>query len=186
MDNFDKIIKEETEVVKKTGSSRYSKAAEVSMIRTLLNTPEHEVSYYMKDKDNPVKRQPCKEWRDELALEISKKCSMDADDAQKVANEINISKKGAEALIETIKYGEKEVAKTGRKIVIYPTAPDEAKTEIRGVWKDKKNIDTKKLEQQPDGSYKSVPTGNRKTQEQHFELRTTAKLPGWLEHTDPI
>lgn len=164
--------------VKAAGGTRHSKSDLTAMTQSLLNSPEQEVKTYIKDPDHPVTSKPVERYRESLKP-VLKQFGVDAAELNKV-QDVKFSKEHAEALNEVATTVIKDYTGVGRKLVLPITDPAESQMEIQQVEKPYKEEDTKKLEQQPDGSYKQVPTGKRKKTKAHKELKSSNKLPAWL------
>lgn len=175
---YDDLLSEMRSKVQSAGSSRHSKADYTAVTQTLLNTPEQEVPVYVKDTKDPVITKPAERYRETLKP-VLKQFGVDNAELDKI-QDVQFSKEHAEALNDVAITAVKGYTSTGRKLVLPVTSPDESQMEISQVVKEEKKEDTRKLEQQADGSYKSVPTGERKTTKKHTEMKASNKIPGWL------
>ncbi len=175
---YEELKAEISDAVKKSRSSRYSRSDHVKLTQTLLNTPDHEVPVYVSDPDNPVITKPVQEYRESMK-DVVKQFGVDDAELDKI-QDVKFSKAHAEALNNLAAVAMKDYIGTGRKLVLPITAADESQMELSAVEKKEKSEETRKLEQNPDGSYSSVPTGKRKTTSAHTELKSSNKIPGWL------
>lgn len=175
---YEELKAEIRDTVKKSRSSRYSRSDQVKLTQTLLNTPDHEVPVYVSDPDNPVVTKPVQDYRESLK-DVVKQFGVDDAELDKI-QDVKFSKAHAEAFNNLSAVAMKDYAGTGRKLVLPINAPNESQMELSVVEKAEKSEDTRKLEQNADGSYSSVPTGKRKTTASHTELKASNKIPGWL------
>lgn len=180
---YDDLLNEMKSKVQSAGGSRHSKADYTSVTQTLLNTPEQEVPVYVKDGD-PVITKPAERYRETLKP-VLKQFGVDNAELDKI-QDVQFSKEHAEALNDVAITAIKGYTGTGRKLVLPINSDSESQMEISQVTRETKSEDTRKLEQQPDGSYKSVPTGERKTTKKHVEMKASNKIPGWLINKEKI
>ena len=180
---YDKLKKEITDKVKAAGGSRHSKSDLTLMTQTLLNTPEQEVNVYLKDS-TPASTKPVERYRESLK-DVVKQFGVDKAELDKV-QDITFGKEHAEALMDVATTSMKDYISTGRKMIFPVTSKDESQMEISMVEKEEKTEETRKLVQNEDGSYKSVPTGKKKTTKAHKELKASNKVPSWLKTEQEI
>lgn len=173
------ILKETiTAKVKEAGGSRHSKGDFTQMTHTLLNTPDQEVTTYIKDVNDPVVTKPVQAYRESLKP-VLKQFGVDNAELDKI-QQVKFDKNAAEAFNDLATQVVKDYTGTGRKLILPINSTDEAQMEIRQETKKETNNETKKLVQKPDGSYESVPTGKKKKTKAHKELKVSNKVPGWL------
>jgi len=184
MSEYKKLLKEMKDKVQASGSSRHSKQDYISVAQTLLNTPDHEVDVYMRDGGEKVTTNPVARYRDTLKP-VLQHFGVDKAEAEKM-DTVTFTKDHAEALMDVATQVIKDYTGTGRKLILPITAEDESQMEISQTQIKEKMEDTRKPEVQPDGTYKSVPTGERKTTKAHREMRCTNKVPGWLVSKEKI
>ena len=175
---YDKLKKEITDKVKAAGGTRHSKSDLTSMTQTLLNTPEQEVPVYIKDSKEPVITKPVERYRESLKG-VVKQFGVDNAELDKV-NDVTFNKEHAEAIMDVAQTVMKDYIGTGRKMIFPITDEAESQMEISMVEKSDKVEETRKLVQQEDGSYKTVPTGKKKSTKAHREMKVSNKVPAWL------
>lgn len=179
------LLKEQiTSKVKEAGGSRHSKGDFTQLTHTLLNTPEQEVTTYIKDVNDPVVTKPVKEYRDSLKP-VLKQFGVDAAELDKI-QDVKFDKNAAEAFNNLATQVVKDYTATGRKLILPINSTDESQMEIRQEMKKETETETKKLVQKEDGSYESVPTGKRKKTKAHKELKVSNKVPAWLVEESDI
>ena len=175
---YDELKEEMRSKVDKAGGNRYSKSDLTHMTHVLLNTPEQEVTTYMKDVKDPVITKPVERYRESLKP-VMKQMGIDGPELDKV-QKVTFDKAHAEAVNDLAMTIVKDYTGTGRKMILPVTSKDESQMEITQVVKPEKIEDTKKLVQKEDGTYEQVPTGKRKKTSEHREMKVSNKVPGWL------
>lgn len=179
---YEKLCNEITEKVKSQGSSSYSKSDLVSMTQSLLNTPEHVVDVYVKNKDGEpsvLPTKPVEKYRESLKP-VLKQFGIDKDELNKV-HEVQFTKDHAEALSSLAGIIVKDYTKTGRKLKFPITSPTEGEMSLSQTDVVEKTVATRKIVQKDNGEYESVPTGKTVTTKAHNALRAGNKVPGWLK-----
>lgn len=170
--------------VQEAGGSRMSKSDLTQLTHTLLNTPEQEVTNYLKDVNDPVKSKPVEKYRESLKG-IVKQFGVDSAELDKV-QEIKIGKDHADAVNDIAMQIVKDYTATGRKLILPIQSKDESQMEISQVEKAAKSEETRKLVETEPGKYESVPTGKRKKTKAHKELKVSNKVPAWLVDVEDI
>lgn len=181
---YDVLKEEVADAVKKSGGHRHSRSDYNNLTEALLNSPDQEVSVYVKDGDNPVTTKPVEAYRNSLKP-VLKQFGVDDAELGKI-QEVQFSKNHAEAFNDLAAVAMKGYLDTGRRLVLPVTGPKESQLDLVKVDRDKTSEETKKIVQNEDGSYDQVPTGKRKTKEAHSEIKASNKLPGWLVSEEPI
>ena len=175
---YEKLKAEITEKVNKTGGTRFSKSDMTKMTTAMLNSKDYEVQNYIKDVKDPVTTKPVERYRESLKS-VVKQFGVDAAELDKVQT-IPLGKEHAEALNDLSLQIVKDYTSTGRKLILPINNPDESQMEISQRVVKEKEVETKKIEQQADGSYASVPTGKKKKTKKHVEMKVSNKVPAWL------
>jgi len=170
--------------VKETNSSRHSKGDFVDMAQALLNSPEYVVEYKLKDgtKGQPmsVKSEPVKKYRESLEP-VLKSFGIDSSEMGKL-QDVQFSKKHAEAVTELASLLVKDLTGTGRKLILPITQMDETQMEISQVKVPKKTAATTKIvKDEKTGDYSTVPTGKEVTTAAHSAVKASNKVPAWLK-----
>lgn len=179
MKNDYELLKEQiTEKVKEAGGSRHSKSDLTQMTHTLLNTPDQEVTTYLKEVNEPVTSKPVQRYRETLKP-VLKQFGVDDAEMDKIQS-VKFSKDHAEAFNDLACQVVKDYTGTGRKLILPVNDKDEAQMEIQQVTKPEKEEATKKPVKKDDGTYESVPTGKIRKTKAHKEMKVSNKVPGWL------
>lgn len=166
----------------KPGSTRASRSDLVDLAQTMLNTPEHEVTVYIKGADKKpttVTVTPAKDYRESLKTTLIKDFGVDKDEAEKIMT-IPFNKKHAAALIDVATHVIKDNMDVGRKFIFPITAKNEAQMEIAQVRVPEKVIEVAKITQGPDGTYTRELTGKRRKTAEHAAIQAKNKVPGWI------
>ena len=164
--------------VKAAGGTRNSKSDMTAMTHSLLNTPEQEFTTYIKDVKEPVISKPVEKYRESLKP-VLKQFGVDNAEMDKI-QDVQFSKDHAEAFNELALQTIKDYASVGRKVILPINEKDESQIEFYMDSKPETVVDTTKIEQQADGTYKTVPTGKRKKTKAHKCIKASNKVPGWL------
>lgn len=175
---YEKMKDEITEKVKATGGKRFSKSDMTQMTMAMLNSEEYEVPNYIKDVAEPVITKPVEKYRESLKG-IVKQFGVDAAELDKV-HTVKIGKDHAEAINDLSMQIVKDYTSTGRKLILPINSANEAQMEISQRVIEEKEEETKKIEAQADGTYKSVPTGKKKKTKQHTAMKVSNRVPDWL------
>ena len=176
--DYEKLKEEITSKVTATNSSRFSKSDMTQMTMSMLNSPEYEVQNYMKDVAEPVTTKPVERYRDSLKPML-KQFGVDNAELDKVRT-VQLGREHAEAMNDMALQIVKDYTSTGRKLILPINSTEEAQMEISQKVIVEKEVETKKIEQQPDGTYVQVPTGKKKKTKKHSELKVSNKIPSWL------
>lgn len=166
------------EKVEAAGGTRYSQSDLTALTHALINTPEHEVSVYMKDSEEPITTTPVQHYRESLKP-VLKEFGVDSAELDRI-QQVTFNKDHANAINELATTIVKDYTETGRKLILPITGEDQSQMAIYQVNRDEKKEETKKPFQQEDGTYVQVPTGKEKTTKQHKEIRVENKIPHWL------
>lgn len=174
-----KLYKELTKGLKESSkvSRRFSKGDYVDLTQGLLNDKDHEVTIYTNpsnDKPVSVVKKPVEAYRDALK-DVVKQFGVDKNELGKL-DELEFSKKHAEALIDVAQVAQHDYVETGKKLRLPAFAEDETTVTLGYELLPEKVEETKKIE---DG--KSVPTGKTvKTHKRHI-MKASNKVPAWLK-----
>lgn len=163
--------------VKETNSRKYSKGDLNSLMTGLMNSPEEEFENVC-GADNVATVKPVERFRESLKP-VLKEFGVDGPELDKIQT-VEFTKECAEATTEMVMYGLKGYLETGKKLTLPQTSVDEAKMSIS--LKDVGEVvkETSFIQQQEDGTYKSVPTGKEKTTKAHSALVAENSVPKWL------
>lgn len=176
--------KEMLKDIKSKGGSNYSKSDQVALMQSLINDPEHEASIYSKASDGSAKEtkiKPSQDFREKVIKKALTDAGMDKQDAADAVEKYEINKDGAESVVTLGMIAMRDYLDTGRKVVLPTTTPDSATMSVSIQRVEEKVEATKKIEQQPDGSYASVPTGKTIKTESYEKLIAKNKVPGYLK-----
>ena len=172
------------ENVQKANSTRHSKGDLTTVAHTLINSPQEEFDVYLNDENNPVTTKPVEHYREALKP-VLKEFGVDNAELDRI-QQVEFTKDHADAIMEVGMQVVKDYTSTGRKLIFPINEKDEAQFEIAQKMREEKKIDTKKPVQNADGTYTTVPTGERKTTKAHREMVASNKVPGWLSSTEKI
>lgn len=186
--NYRKTIESLKEVVQKKGSTSYSKSDAVALMHARINDLETESTIYSSrgGECRSVKVNPTKELRSCLAKDMERALGLDSADAEKI-KDCEFSKATASAMLDTAAIVIKDnLGEVGRSFTLPMTAEDEARMTIQITSVPEKVRNTNKLEQQPDGTYKAVPTGKTVTTSKHNAIKGKNSVPAWLKKSEDI
>lgn len=183
-DKYTELCAEIAEKVKKNGSKSHSKTDMVSMMQTMINTPEHEVSVYVKNTDGSapsvVTTNPVKEYRESLKP-VLKSFGIDNEELDKI-QDIQFTKKHAEAICDLSVNLIKDYTGTGRKLALPINEKDEAQMSIAQTHVEEKKTEPKKIvKDEKTGAYNLIPTGKKVTTKEHDVMKASNKIPYWLK-----
>ena len=181
---YQKLLSDIKSNVQKANSSRHNQKDLVSVAHTLINSPDEEFEVYVNDVDNPVVTKPVEHYRESLKP-VLKEFGVDNAELDRI-KDVQFTKDHADALVEVGMQVVKDYTSTGRKLIFPIESKDESQMEIAQRYKDETRKDTKKPVQNPDGTYTTVPTGERKITKAHYEMVAQNKVPGWLSSTEKI
>lgn len=181
--NYDALKEQIKENVAKAGGSRHSKSDLTNLTHTLLNTPEQELTTYIKDTE-PVVTKPVERYRESLKP-VVKQFGVDNAELDKI-QDVKFSKDHAEAVVDLAQMIVKDYTGTGRKLIFPINSKEESQMEISQVEKAAKEEETKKLVETVPGKYEQVPTGKRKKTKKHKEMKVSNKVPAWLVDVEDI
>lgn len=181
--DYDVICDAIKEKVKKNGSSSYSKSDLVELTRALINTPEKELSIFVKNSksDEPtiITSKPVEKYRESLKP-VLKQFGIDKAELDKI-QDIQFTKDHAESLAELSQVIVKDYTGAGRKLKFPITSASEGEMSITQVNVKEKTADTRKIVKGDDGLYSSELTGKRVTTKEHNAMKASNKIPGWLK-----
>lgn len=182
---YTELCQEMISKVQSAGGSRCSEGDRLSLMHTMLNTPDHEAVRYMKDNpDEEVTTTPVKEYRDSLKP-VLKQFGVDDAEMDKI-QEVEFPKKHAKAVLDLADTALKDYLDIGRKYILPITKTDEHQMEIYKVHKDEKSEETRKPVEVSPGQYESVPTGERRITKPHWEMKVSNKPQAHLVRKEKI
>ena len=158
-------------------SRRYSKGDYVGLTKGLLNEADYEVSYYTNPSgETPitVKKQPVKAYRDALK-DVVKEFGVDKNELGKL-DDMEFSKKHAEALIDVAQVAQHDYMATGKKLRLPQMAENETTVTLGYEVLPEKVEATNKV---VDG--KSVPTGKTIKTSERTVTKAANKVPAWMK-----
>ena len=166
-----------------TKNSAYSKTALQEIANGFMNDTEHSVKKFVAKDDESfetVETNPAKDFRAALKPVIKKTFGVDTAELDKL-DEAELPKKVTDAMMDCAQAIEYDYMKTGKKLKypVYSETDAIMSVGIRNV--EEKTLSTKKIVQNDDGSYASVPTGDTFKYEKHGEMTSSNKLPKWLK-----
>lgn len=182
--SYKNLLKEIEKNVKEKGSRNYSKSDQVDLMKELVNDVDHEATIVSKDAAGGVKKttiNATKNFRENVIRKAMIHGGLDKADAQAASETYQVDKAGAESLVTLGMIAMKDYLGTGRKVVLPTTEENEAVMSIQIGDVAEKVEATKKIEQQEDGSYASVPTGKTVKTEAHTKLIAKNKVPDYLK-----
>lgn len=170
--------------VQTAGGTRYSEGDRILMMQTLINTPDHEATSYIKDSEDEITTTPVQEYRDSLKP-VLRQFGVDEAELDKI-QEVDFSKKHAKALVDLTDLGMKDYLNTGRKMILPITGRDESQMEFFIEQKKEKSEETRKPVETEPGHYESVPTGDRRITAPHKEIKASNKIQEHLVRKEKI
>lgn len=183
MNQYEQLKKDIAAKVEASGSRRSSKGDFNAMATTLINTPEakHEVLVPKQGGNAPevISTTPVKEYRDALKG-VVKQFGVDTAELGKL-DDLQFSKAHGEAIGNLAGILIHDTLQTGRKYQLPQTSIEESVMELSMEDVAEKVEATKKIEQQADGSYLSVPTGKTIKTKKHKALKAKNKVPYWMK-----
>lgn len=182
--SYDELKSQITKKVQEAGGSRHSKSDLTSMTHTLLNTPEQEVTTYLKDSPDGVTTKPVEKYRETLKP-VLKQFGVDNAELDKIQS-VTFSKDHADAFNDLAMQVVKDYTSTGRKLILPITDKAESQMEISQTDVAAKEVETKMPVEVSPGKYESVPTGKKRKTKAHKEMRVSNKMPAWLVDIEEI
>ena len=158
-------------------SRRYSKGDYVDLTQSFLNTPETEVTIYSNpsaDEPTAMTKKPAQAYRDSLK-DLLGQFGVDKNEMSKL-NEIEFSKKHAEAVVDVAQAVQHDYIASGKKLRLPQMGAKETTVTLESATLPEKIEDTKKI---VDG--KSVPTGRTVKTEERVVMKAKNKVPAWLQ-----
>ena len=173
MANFEKTI---NDIKENSGSSAFSRAAEEQISNALINDVDYCQKQFVKKGDSfEVKENyPVREFRDGLKKLVKTEFGVDTTEAEKLTN-CNIGKDVSTPVADLGAAVIKGVMKTGKSFVFNPENDHETKMVISMREMPEKVVETTKLEKQADGSFVTVPTGDKVKYTARTEIAATNK-----------
>ena len=183
---YEELCADITKKVKEKKSTRQSSSDLVDLTQTLLNTPEQKFSIYNKNDSSKKPAavrvvEPVKRYRESIAGIATKYFGVDKNEAAKLADEVQFTKKDATAVMDVSTHVIKDYTRTGRKLIFPITSLDESQMEITQVEVPDKIIDIAKITPDANGVYTRELTGEKKKTDAHYSMKASNKIPFWMQ-----
>lgn len=177
--------KEISEALKGTKARSYSKQDLTDLTHALLNSPEEELSTYVKSENGytEVKSNPSKDFRDALKKVAKDVLDIDNAEADKL-DTAQFSKPLASAVNDIAAHAIKASLDVGRKYPLLMTSPDESQMGISIGTAAERKTESVQFVKNEDGTTTKVPTGKWVTTKEHKTIVSHNKVPAWLKKTE--
>ena len=171
--------------LKNTSTKSHSKGDLVELTQALLNSPEEELSVYVKDENTEagyaeVKCNPSKDFRNQMKRMVVDTFGIDKADAAKL-DAAEFSKGMAEAIDTVALHTIKAYMEDGRKLVFPVTSPSDARMGVSIDKKPERKSESIKFIDKEDGTVEKVSTGKYVVTKEHYAVNSHNKVPDWLK-----
>lgn len=164
------------------GTSRIaSKSDMTNLTLALLNDVDYAAEIVVPSAGKPEKKEVelSKRYRSSL-VPVLREFGIDKDEVKKI-QDVKFSKEHASAMTDLVTYAQKEYMDAGRKLKFPMTSEGQTSMSASVVSLPEQVKATKKIVQQEDGSFKSVPTGKTVKTKKRSVLKTSNSVPPWLK-----
>lgn len=158
-------------------SRRFSRGDYVDLTQGLLNSPETEITHYSnpsQEKPTAVVKKPAQAYRDSLK-EVLGQFGVDKAEAEKI-NDVEFSKKHAEALIDVAQTVQHDYIASGKKLRLPQLSEKETVVTLESAVLPEKTEATKKIVDK-----QSVPTGRTVKTAERTIVKSRNKVPAWMQ-----
>lgn len=162
-----------------------STVASKSGLQALNNAYFNDLDYESKrlaigdDGVTEVGSHPARDFRDGMKKVIGKTFGVDSGEVGKL-DDVELPRSVTDPMLEGVSFVQKDYLDSGRGLSIPTTHKDEAVMKISLKEVGEKTIDTKKIVKKDDGTYESVPTGERVTHKARKVISPSNKVPEHL------
>jgi hypothetical protein len=178
MSEFDELKKK----ISESGSSTYSRKANIELTQAMLNSPDFKRKVFSKKGDTFESEEitPVKDFRDNLKDVVRTSYGINGPELSKL-DTVKFNKKLAANVVSLGECVIKNTLETGKTYNLPVFSKDEACMKLQYDEVPEKKAATMKIEQQKDGTWKQVPTGKKVKTKKHTKLTVKNTVQSWLK-----
>lgn len=165
-----------------TSTKTYTKSGISQLANAYFNDPEYKSHKIVPTGDGGFTEEtssPAADFRTGLKGVMKKHFGIDAAEADKL-NTIDFPRSVTDPMLDGVSFVQKDYLDSGRALKIPMTKKDETAMSVFVKEVGETSIDTKRIEQTPDGTWQSIPTGETVTHMKRNAISVSNKVPGWL------